>query len=106
MFPFGQQRPLRAEIVAIRYPALALDDGTNDWNPPYAIRFASKPEFDELIKSAIRGSVATFSFAKSRAARDSNTTHPNTMASSSVAATTAVNERVPSSIKSSPTYSL
>ena len=54
-------------ISAISHPALAFHDPTNDLNPPYVIRAASKPELDELIKSAILGSAATFLFIKSRA---------------------------------------
>jgi hypothetical protein len=95
----------RGSGATVCYPAFAPDDRTSDRNPPYAIRFASKPEFDESINWAILGSAATFSFARSRASRESNTTHPNTMVSSSVAATRSVNEHVPSRFRSSPTYS-
>jgi len=45
------------------YSSFSLDDQTKDLNPPYAIRLASKPEFEDSIKSAILGSAATFSFA-------------------------------------------
>ena len=61
----GTKRSWRAPEQRFVYPALALDR-TNDWKPPYAIRSASKPEFEEFIRSAILGSDATFSFAKSR----------------------------------------
>ena len=58
---FGQKRSWGAPSAAICYPALALDDRTNDWKPPYAIRSASNPEFEEFTISTILGSAATFS---------------------------------------------
>jgi hypothetical protein len=70
--PDFKTRAARVSGAMACYPAFAPDDRTSGRNPPYAIRFASKPEFDESINLAILGSAATFSLAKSRASRDLN----------------------------------
>ena len=82
---------------------------TNDRNPPYTIRDASNISLEfvmsGLIRSVILGSDATFSFARSRASREANTTHPKITVSSSLIFTTSAKARVPSKFESSATYS-